>query len=311
MATCCVCKKRASRYDDVITCSALECGRIFHPDCVSLSTEAFTDLNASGSISEWRCADCVQDVAGNASIPHKVNGGDFATLVKQVAEIHSKVSGVDFRAIQDGLKVLQTKVLALETALALKDDQIVALKKQVDEDRNRYANKFNELEYNTKKKNVIIYGIPATRDENIQSVFGHVQRAIHSAIPDSDVLAIHRLPERRRDAAVGTSRVVQGGTNQPIIVSFKNTAIKKDFLMKKKSKQGLLTTADIGMSGPSRNIYFNDQLTELDAALFRKARAFKLSGEFKFVWTDMGRILMRKTSNSPIIAVRGENDLPR
>jgi len=164
--------------------------------------------------------------------------------------------------------------------------------------------KINDLEYNTKKKNIIISGVPADENENLFDVLHKIQNAVDTKIEDSDVMAIHRLG--RQSSKEGSS-----STPKPpgIIVAFKNTQIKDKLMENKNIKK--ITTTTLNYPGPSRNIYINDQLTEQDTALFEKARKYKIDQEFKYVWTKRGRILMRKTDGSRILHIKSEEDLPR
>lgn len=158
-------------------------------------------------------------------------------------------------------------------------------------------------------KNIIITGVPEMRDENLSNVFNAIQRAVHSNIPAIDIFSIHRLPRKRATAINGAS--APSSAVQPIIVSFKNTEVKKSFMMQKKSKVNQLTTSNIGFDGTPKKIFINDQLTDIDGVLFSKAKALKDAGLFKYVWTSMGKVLMRRGENQPIIRIRSEDDLAR
>lgn len=161
--------------------------------------------------------------------------------------------------------------------------------------------KLNDLERHTKKKNVIISGIPFHNNENIGVIFQNIQSAVHSNIKETDIMAIHRLKSNRSEGTDSTS--------SNIIVAFKNTDVKSEFMAKKKSKSKL-STRDLGIDGPMRTIFINDQLTEADGKLFYQARKFKKDNIFKYVWTRNGLIFMRKTDSSKILHIRNEHDLP-
>lgn len=161
--------------------------------------------------------------------------------------------------------------------------------------------KLNDLERHTKKKNVIISGVPYHNNENIGAIFQNIQTAVHSNIKEADIMAIHRLKNNKSE---GTESFPSN-----IIVAFKNTDVKSEFMAKKKSKSRL-STRDLGMDGPSRAIYVNDQLTEADGKLFYQARKLKKDNIFKYVWTRNGLIFMRKTDSSKILQIRNEQDLP-
>lgn len=308
MAHCFICNKKTNRYDDVLSCGNKNCNRVFHPRCADVSSEAFTELNRGGNLSKWLCKNCSSDMVDSPPAVVMPAGGNsfsgdkFDLLFNQVGEIYNKVSGVDFNAMVSSIQRLEETVESLKRDLIKKEEEIGELQKRHEEDRKFLVRKVNELEFFTKKKNIIINGLPVTKGENLRKQFQSIQGAIDSKIPDDAVVDIHRL-------AVGNSKTTVGNSCPPILVAFNNVDSKKAFMSKKK-KKGRLSTSEVNLPGPVSSIYFNDQLTESDAILFRKARARKRSGELAHVWTDGGKILVRKVNGGPITRILSEEDFP-
>ena len=56
-------------------------------------------------------------------------------------------------------------------------------------------------------------------------------------------------------------------------------------------------------------IYINESLTIKNAVLFRKVRQSFRANNFKFFWTFNGKIMCRKTMNTPTIIIKNEEDI--
>lgn len=295
MAQCFACRKKTSRYDDVIICTNKSCGKVFHPKCIN---EEFTDLNRSGLLAQWLCDDC-----HNSDEVPSVSNDKLDFLISRVNVIYNKVNDIDFKALISSVRQLEDVVQSLKTDLSKKNEEIIELKKQHEEDRKHLLGKVNDLEFFTKKKNIIITGIPYEREEKLRQTFKGVQNVIKANIADDDIVDIHRIYP-------GGPARADLGKPPPIIVAFKNTDIKNEFMQKKKSMKKAMTTIEIGFPGPPQRIFFNDQLTEQGAILFRKARARKSAGELAHVWTDGGKILVRKTDGGRVYRIQREEDFP-
>jgi hypothetical protein len=57
------------------------------------------------------------------------------------------------------------------------------------------------------------------------------------------------------------------------------------------------------------NIFIAENLTRKRKLLFNACLKFKKDHGFRFIWTQHGRILLRKDTESPAIHVKDENDL--
>lgn len=140
MAQCSGCDKKTSRFEEVINCAEKECGRIFHPRCIT--TADGSTATAAGLPNDWTCQRCSAPKPSTAS----ATTDEFATLVLQVAEIHRKISPIDFALMQECVKALQTKVSTLEEALCQKNAEIEEIKKQAQEDRQLFLGKINSFD---------------------------------------------------------------------------------------------------------------------------------------------------------------------
>lgn len=70
-----------------------------------------------------------------------------------------------------------------------------------------------------------------------------------------------------------------------------------------------LTTTTLGLPGPNMPVYIAESLTNKDRKLFAMAREAQKSLEYKYCWTNQGRIYLRKAEGSARIEIRSESDL--
>lgn len=89
--------------------------------------------------------------------------------------------------------------------------------------------------------------------------------------------------------------------NQPgaLMISFIDNNAKNTFL--KLAKRLDIKPNDLGLSTSGR-ISFNEQLTRMNQTLLQETRQLRSHG-FKFIWSKNGRILVRKTATSKIMAI--------
>ena len=81
------------------------------------------------------------------------------------------------------------------------------------------------------------------------------------------------------------------------LVRFTNSPAKQDIMYAKRRL------------GKDEKIYINDQLTSLNAMLFKQARDLKRRGHLHSTWTRFGKVFMRKTDQSDAKEIRSPSDL--
>ena len=111
-------------------------------------------------------------------------------------------------------------------------------------------------------------------------------------IHEEDISVSHRLPQNKHNV------------DKP-----RDT---KENLYRARSKLRHITTQDLGFQGDNK-IYIQESLTQKNKELFRKALQLKKSLKYKFIWTNSGRIYLRKDESpeSPIIYVKSTKDLEK
>ena len=89
-------------------------------------------------------------------------------------------------------------------------------------------------------------------------------------------------------------------------VIFSKPEIKEQIMVKKKTID--LNTNKIGLS-TDNTIYINHDMTPKNQLLLKKARELKQKNQVKFSWYKDGTVYVRKTTTSPTIRIKSEEDL--
>lgn len=116
-----------------------------------------------------------------------------------------------------------------------------------------------------------------------------------------DISICHRLPAKKKS------------TSQPrsIIVKFTRRQVREDFY-RAKGQLKFKNTGDLGLTHVNHNkIFINESLSPSNQELFYKARKFKRDFGFKHVWTNTGKIYLRKDSDFDAHVIRSQDDLDK
>ena len=192
-------------------------------------------------------------------------------------------------------------------------DHLLALIKSKDERIEQLEAKVNDLEQNSKKKNIIVTGLntssyatvsrPTTRSSTSTDTDDHpptsttdnsIMRAnfvkfakskLDVYIEPYDITAIHELPAR-------------WDGKRPIIVQFLSADKKTEIMMKRRLLRGT-------------DIYLNDHLSALNAEMFREARRLKREGKVDQAWTMNCSVFVKRRVGDNKEQIRCKADLAK
>lgn len=137
------------------------------------------------------------------------------------------------------------------------------------------------------RNEIEVHGISESDDENAQQIIFTAAAQAGITLQDSDIDIVHRIGPKRNK--------IQNKENslpRPLLVRFTRRVVRNQFLKKVKARR--ITTKDINIEGPPKNIYLNERLTQVNRLLFRECRAkFKQAG-YKYCWTNGGNIFVKK-----------------
>lgn len=194
----------------------------------------------------------------------------------------------DFATSLSMMETLVEKVKAENASLIIANK---ALKTQ----NETLAKKVSEVEQYSRANNIELKGIPCTQGENCADIVKAIGAKISCPIVDTDLDIVHRVPVRAE------------GRTPNLIARFCSRSKKQEFLSK--ARKARLNTKDLNFSGTQCPVFANDHLTPENKRLFAKALPLKKETEWKFPWTDNGRIKARQCDDSRVFRIETEADL--
>ncbi|CAH2097108.1 unnamed protein product [Euphydryas editha] len=158
--------------------------------------------------------------------------------------------------------------------------------------------KVDAMEQQARSYNIEIANLTERRDENLLVILEKLGCVIKHPINVQDIVSIHRVPHMEKS------------NNWPknVIVRFTTKIIRNNIIAAARASKEIKSDKLL-VSGTIQNVYVNEHLTAKNKQLFRCCREEAKNNNFKYVWIKNGTILVRQTDNSPIFAVRNEQDI--
>lgn len=166
------------------------------------------------------------------------------------------------------------------------------LKKRVSEHDQRIT----ASEQYSRNCNLEIKGIPVMEKENLPQTLQQIGELLEENIEESDVEVCHRVPVKKANAILN------------IIVQFRRRA-KRDAVLQK-ARRARLSTRDLGHPFTTA-VFINEHLCPPMKQLLGMAIAQKKAKNWRFVWTNGGKIMARKDESAPILHIRNAQDVDR
>ncbi|KAH9642393.1 hypothetical protein HF086_004925 [Spodoptera exigua] len=194
------------------------------------------------------------------------------------------------------LEEYDTRIKTLEK----REEEIIVLNNTITNLRDQLNNQSqaslkNELE---------ISGIDELKNESPLHIIRVIAHKIGVAVEESDIDFVSRVGPRRQKTDTSDA------PTRNLAVRFVRRYKRDEFLKAARMRRSLSST-DIDIAGPTRNIFVNERLTPFNRQLFRSARnAAKIHG-YKYCWIRNGAILIRKQEGNPAIHIQNMEDLER
>ena len=182
---------------------------------------------------------------------------------------------------------------------------------------NNLSRDLNDIQQYLRRDCCEITGLPVVHGENTNDLVKRVGLLMDLELQDDDISVSHRLPKneasyssRLNDGTVSSGRIVDKALQFPkIIVKFVKRDTKELFYKSRKKLSGK-TTKDIDLGRISdNNIYISESLTAKNRVLFKECLKFRRNYKFKFIWTNQGRVYMRRDKDSPSKIISCQADL--
>lgn len=295
-----------------LTCT--DCQSHYHVgNCSGVGERAFKKKNDAAKKS-WKCEACKQ----TALSPVATRSGDEPeiSITNELSEIHRKLSTLlEMKSKVDSLEIIKSTVHAIENSMqemSKKYDEVVAqmklqhtdisdLRKRMErleekvkeQEVEQLRKQVNDLEQYSRRMNLEVHGLPQHTDENLLDKLNVLATELDlPQLSETDIEAVHRLPSKPKES--GAVRAA------PILVRFSSRVTKEAWLEKKRK-----------LKQAKSKIFFNENLTAQNKALFWQMRTKAKEKEYQFTWHRNGRLFVSRGPRDKVIRISTVNDLDR
>ena len=224
--------------------------------------------------------------------------------------------------LSDQFDSIGKKVDALETKYESNLKENRCLKSEVLRLSNiikTYDSEINNIQQYSRRDCVEISGIPEEPDENTKALTIKIGALLGLQIDEKDISISHRLPHKVQNETYssrlrpreGASSVTINSSNRfpKIIVKFARQSVKDQFYQGRKYLKDK-STKDLGFSSSlDGHIFISESLTSKNKELFKDCLKFKKDHSFRYIWTQSGRIYLKKNKDLPTHVISSKEDL--
>ena len=172
----------------------------------------------------------------------------------------------------------------------------------------------NNLEQYSRRDCLEIKGIPvhsegSSRSDDLNDIVLKVANTIGVQMDMKDISVVHRLPRRRISNVSESSDNLQEHQPPNVIVKFVRREVRDNFY---RARRNLKDKSARNLGFTSTNLIFvSESLTEMNKNLFNKCLKVRRDLGFKFIWTHMGKIKLRKDERSPVVNIHSIDDIQK
>jgi len=277
---CGLCSVNISRTtgESCIICNS--CSKCFHLKCGNVDIK---DLSAIKST--WMCSTCKMAAV-------------FSTLKTMESDLSAFKNNTNsaITNITESTKTLMnlsSVVMENSNRIGILEVENRAMKSEVD----KLKNQISKIESVSRKNNLVISGIPEKSKENLVEIIIKLANSLNINISNENIDKATRFRPRN-------------GSLKPILVIFTQSMYRDRILSFYNLHKNICGTA-IGMPD-NIIIRIGEHLSISKQSLLQKVKKeLKSSGLYKYVWSQNGNILIRKTSVSKILKLRTDDDISR
>lgn len=290
------CSKAFPAHGRSVRCS--ECAKIYHLGKCSGITEAAVKGKGDAFFEVWKCAACYSSRLRGAVAPKERADSDLYEMLLSIQQQLNKLENLPQKVdkIEESITMMSAKYDEVLLTMGRQDAELKELRKRVNvleaENQKKETDQLklavNDLEWRSRRQNLVIHGVCATDNENLLDKVNEVAKLVNlPELGPTDVGAVHRLPAKP-------------GTIPGIIVRFLQQSIRDNWLQKNK---------DLKKSDSSVHIVEN--LTHLNRILLAAAKVWTQNNGYRFAWHNNGKILVRRATGENAYVIKCEADLTK
>ena len=237
--------------------------------------------------------------------------------LKLSAEIkaHLLASLKDAEVIEAFTEHILSKVLgpAIKKELAVRDEKIEALQKQLDEKVSEIDDlnvQIDEIEQYSRKYCINIKGVPETQREDPIEIVMNIADGIGVSLQATDIDVAHRIGRLDRSA--------RGPRTRDLCVKFRSYQKRQEMWQSRKALRsrpqpgGMVTRARRTSQGDRvPDIFMYENLTRHRQQVMFVARELKRARKLWAVWSDGGVMKVKKTQASNTVIVKTAADVQK
>lgn len=291
---CAACSKAIPAKGRVMECS--ECSNLFHLGKCSGVSEAAAKGKAEAFFEVWKCGTCYSSRlrgAGGGKEGDEVNIPVILSAIlarlEKLEHLPEKVDNID-----KSINMMSEKYDEVLKTMARQEAEIKELRKRVvvlescsnNEEVNHLKVTVNDLEWRSRRQNLVFHGISESDGENLLEKVNDVAHSIElPELCEGDVDTVHRLPAKQ-------------GKVPGVLVRFTSQKLRDQWFLKGKS----LRTSDSEVS-------IVENLTRLNRTLLDSAKKWADANAYKYAWHRNNKVLVRKAHGELAHVIRCDDDL--
>lgn len=229
----------------------------------------------------------------------------FKELIREQQQFFSSLNG-KMEEIKTQNQTLQQAVDFNSTMYDNFLKRMEVLEQEKKEDRKRISileERVEQLERQLRVSSLEIRNIPRKQNETKQDLVETIiklGKVVNVSIQSSEIKDIFRINSNTE--------------HKTILADFTSVLIKEKIIQSvkkfnKTNNVAKLDTQQLHIDGPKLPIFVSDNLTPKTKRLFFLARDYATHQRFKYCWSSVGKVFLRKEDGSPIIRINSEADL--
>ena len=167
------------------------------------------------------------------------------------------------------------------------------------------AIKLDGIDQYSRRQNLEFHGVPQTNNENVINIVVKIGKVLGVDINQNDISTAHRLPQKPH-----SNRRSESDEPPPppgIIARFINRDLR-NFIYSKRAVAKNIASKDFPVAGMQR-LYVNENLTQSRKRLLWQTKQAARTRDYSYIWTQNGKIYVRKNENSDSVLINNESEL--
>lgn len=287
---------------DGINCTVCKCD--YHYGCQSMLEVNFRKMGKK--VETWKCSDCKLKPKHITEVVDAGTEANTAHMRKLFEEFTGKV-GKKIDNVLDLCKEMKEKIIILEDKQNELEKENETLKKNIEEMKTQYEDRFDHLENRSRICNLEIRNFPEKKDEDVVKIVCEIGKAIGiQNFTEGDVQVAHRVDLRSKERG-----------NRPIIAHMASRFLRNKWLnhyrnfvkSRNTGQRTQLTAKAINKNLTEIPIYINEHITVQKKILLNKCKETAKKHNVKHVWVKDAFIMMRKNDNGPVQKINNMKEL--